>query len=115
MRDLTKSLLLPLCLGLHACADLPPASMPRHAAEGSAQDTSAPELLRARPSVPEPPVTEPPPATQVPPSPQAIAQEPAPADPASDAFRDIAAYASFNDNMLRDEIARIETLPGHSS
>ncbi len=99
------ALLAPLLalLLLPACADLPPA--PPALSEPAA---SAPPLFRLPP--PEPPA-EPPPAEPAPTRQVLIADEPAPVDPASDAFRDIAAYAGFNDNMLRDEIARIEALP----
>lgn len=35
-------------------------------------------------------------------------------DPATQAFADIAGYAGFNDNMLRDELARLEGMPDNS-
>lgn len=68
-------------------------------------------LLQACAFVPPPPSAELPAAPLPVPSTRVIIlHEDKPADPAADAFRDIAGYASFNDNMLQDELARLETL-----
>lgn len=94
---------------LPGCALPPTASLPTETESlpVSTEVNTAP-VPPAPPPASEPTAT--PPRTKV-----VIVHETPPPDPAGQAFRDIAGYADFNDNMLRDELARLETLADGSS